>query len=150
MNTIDIGCQGLDEPAWLDRYSAFADTVLCLRGQSRWEVSVVLCDDDTIQGLNREYRGKDIPTDVLSFCQLEGDDVPDGDVIYAGDIVVSLPSVEFNAAEAGVSLEEELKRVMVHGILHLEGLDHATNDPGEAMLVLQEEILVQLQKERLF
>ena len=103
-----------------------------------WELSVVLCGDEFMRTLNHDYRGKDEPTDVLSFPQEE----PEHDgVTYAGDIAISIDSVRSNAENFGVAPEEETRRVLIHGILHLAGMDHETNGQTEPMLVLQEEIL---------
>ena len=82
------------------------------------EISVVLCDDLFIQDLNRDYRGKDKPTDVLSFAQ------NDPDVL--GDIVISLPTAARQAEAAGWPLENEIALLGVHGLLHLLGYDDET------------------------
>jgi probable rRNA maturation factor len=106
-----------------------------------WDMSVVFTDDAEIQRLNKEWRGKDEATDVLSFPN--GDEYGDDDAkrYNAGDIVISVDTLHTNAAYFNVNEETELRRLLVHGILHLAGHDHATNEPGEAMLVLQEELL---------
>ncbi len=129
------------------------------------EISLVFCNDITIQALNAQYRGKDKPTDVLSFPQVSGfllgDTEPLGNVpwprahepdatIALGDIVISLNQVEAHSKIFGVSLEEELKRVLLHGVLHLMGHDHQTNDSAEPMLQLQESILSHMVEVRLF
>ena len=82
------------------------------------EVSIVLCDDAFIQSLNAQYRGKDRPTDVLSFAQ----DDPD----LLGDIVISLPTAARQAEAAGWTLENEAALLGVHGLLHLLGHDDET------------------------
>jgi len=82
------------------------------------EISVVLCDDAFIQSLNAQYRGKDKPTDVLSFAQ----DDPD----LLGDIVISLPTAAHQAEVAGWTLENEVALLGVHGLLHLLGHDDET------------------------
>ncbi len=80
------------------------------------EVSILLTDDDGIRGLNKRYRNIDRPTDVLSF--------PMNDPCMLGDIVVSLDSVSAQALDYSVSFDEELSRLLVHGLLHLLGYDH--------------------------
>ncbi|HEY4706293.1 MAG TPA: rRNA maturation RNase YbeY [Thermodesulfobacteriota bacterium] len=80
------------------------------------ELSILLTDDDGIRGLNRDYRGKDKPTDVLSF--------PMEDESMLGDVVISMERAREQAAEFKVSEDEELSRLLVHGILHLVGHDH--------------------------
>jgi probable rRNA maturation factor len=82
------------------------------------EVSILLTDDDGIRGLNKRYRNIDRPTDVLSF--------PMDDPYMLGDIVVSLESVSAQAVDYSVSFDEELSRLLVHGLLHLLGYDHVS------------------------
>lgn len=146
MNSIDIGCRGIDEPEWLSRVEPFLQWVMQELDLSGWEVSLLFCSDDEIRILNRQYRGKDEPTDVLSFAMGEGPDFPvflgeEGEGRPAGDIAVSLDSLAANAAYFGVPEGQELRRLLIHGVLHLAGHDHDTNDPEEAMLQLQESIL---------
>lgn len=106
----------------------------------KWvEVSVVLVDDMGIQALNRDYRGLDRPTDVLSFALLEhGDGEPDWEPpaepdapVLLGDIVISLERAAVQAGELGHSLQRELGYLAAHGLLHLLGYDHGT-ETGEA------------------
>lgn len=101
-------------------------------GKPDGEVSVLLTDDAEIRSLNRQYRGIDKPTDVLSFSQLEGDAVPprNGPLIL-GDIVISLDRTREQAGDSGVSVEKELRRLFIHGLLHLVGYDHE-GSPEEA------------------
>ncbi|MBU0934507.1 MAG: rRNA maturation RNase YbeY [Spirochaetes bacterium] len=128
-----------------DFCTQFAARVLEHRGKEGLDVSIVLCDDAFIADLNSMYRQKDGPTDVLSFEQGESYVSADGvKRILAGDIVIALPSVQANAGAFGVAFTEELQRVIVHGLLHLDGMDHATNEPAEAMLQLQEQLLKEL------
>jgi probable rRNA maturation factor len=91
------------------------------------EVSVVLADDDYIHELNRQYRGKDCPTDVLSFALNEGEEpeIIDGpEESLLGDIIISLETATRQAGKFGHSLERELAFLTVHGMLHLLGYDH--------------------------
>ncbi|MDC7240071.1 MAG: rRNA maturation RNase YbeY [Spirochaetales bacterium] len=106
-------------------------------------MSLTLCHDPFIRELNASYRDRDEPTDVLSFCQNEGDEIVNfpGQQLSAGDIIISMDTLEAHSKEFSVPLEEELRRVTIHGILHLKGMDHETNDPGEEMLKYQEELL---------
>jgi probable rRNA maturation factor len=94
---------------------AAAMRVLGLRDS---EVSILLTDDDGIRGLNKKYRGIDSPTDVLSFSL--------DDSYMLGDIVVSLERVSVQAKDYCVSFDEELSRLLLHGLLHLLGYDHVT------------------------
>ena len=88
------------------------------------EVGIRLCGERTMAGFNRRYRGKAGPTDVLAFP--DGTAGPDG-VPYLGDLVVAVPVAERQAREAGLTLESELRRLLLHGILHLAGYDHETD-----------------------
>jgi len=146
VNLIEARTEGLSDPPWMEALTVFCERVLELRGKENWEISLLLCDAETMRGLNAQYRNIDAPTDVLSFSLGE----EEGDMWVAGDIVIALPVVSENAKYFGVSEEEELKRLVIHGILHLEGFDHATNDVNEPMLVLQENILRQVKGECLF
>lgn len=110
----------------------------------RCSVTVVLCGDAMIRSLNREYRGLDKPTDVLSFSQDDTtetgnrpDDRPDMPVSspdeenLLGDVIVSLETARRQAEHYKVSEEEELARLVIHGTLHLLGYDHERSDRDE-------------------
>jgi probable rRNA maturation factor len=127
--------------------------VLHILKKERWELSVLLADDETLRRLNTEYRGIPGPTDVLSFSQVEGEQPPlPGEDPYtaAGDIVISFDTLQENSRRRGIPPREELVRLLVHGILHLTGLDHNEEDPHDAMLELQEEIMQKLRKEKAY
>jgi probable rRNA maturation factor len=151
--------EGVEPPGWLDNFVTFCRSALDQLGYEGWEVSVILCDDEFIRRLNRDYRGKDEPTDVLSFPQHEsaGEDRRQGSsgdqggsTFYAGDIVISLDTLSANAEYFNVATEEELKRVVIHGLLHLAGYDHTDNSPQQPMLRHQESTLQRLTEERIF
>jgi len=91
------------------------------------EVGVLVCDDATIRNLNRHFRCKDLPTDVLSFPA--GFTDPEG-VPYLGDVAISLETAKRQTARAGVPVERELKVLLLHAIVHLCGFDHE-KDRGE-------------------
>jgi metalloprotein, YbeY/UPF0054 family len=103
-----------------------------------------------IQDLNREYRDRDEATDVLTFRLDDGEEFPvfEGEEKELGDIFLCIEKAGENAAEFGVPLREEVLRLTVHGILHLQGWDHKSNDfKTEEMLLHQEEIVSDLKKE---
>lgn len=111
------------------------------------EVSVTFVDNDTIQELNREHRNKDSATDVLSFAMLEGEemaDLPEGEPLPLGDIIISLERCQEQAADYGHSYERELGFLTAHGMLHLLGYDHQTPEEEAAMMAKTEEILGEL------
>lgn len=91
------------------------------------EVSVTFCSPGYIQGLNREYREKDAPTDVLSFPMFEKDELSSDDMpepVALGDIVISVPRAKEQAEELGNSFEREVSFLAIHSTLHLLGYDH--------------------------
>ncbi len=151
--TLELLFQGV-ECSWPDAYHRFLLQVLESLAAEDWEVSVTLCDDGYIRELNRTWRSKDEPTDVLSFesdpeqRQGQPERPPRGKGCY-GDLVISMDTLRVNSAYFCVELEEELRRVSVHGLLHLMGWDHASNEAVEPMLVYQEQVLASL-KERVF
>ncbi|HHU31709.1 MAG TPA: rRNA maturation RNase YbeY [Clostridia bacterium] len=112
------------------------------------EVSLVLVDDKKIQELNRDYRGIDRPTDVLSFPLREAveDEGPkvSVDEWLLGDIVVSMETALRQAEEYGHSLERELGFLIVHGCLHLLGYDHQREEERQVMREKEEAILTSL------
>ncbi len=138
MNSIEISYNNVKEEYPEYQLIEFIQKVLHYLNIDMWELSLVLCSDSFIRELNSMYRQKDEATDVLSFTQ-SLDNI--GGRIYAGDIIISLDSVKRNAELFGVSVDEEFKRVIIHGILHLSGMDHTTNDTMEPMLIKQEQIL---------
>lgn len=145
MNEVEVSLEGIGNAPWIEGAQRFALAVLERLGKEGWDLSLLLCDEAFIRGLNRQYRDKDEATDVLSFEQGQEYRGPDGLTRYlAGDIVISIDGLKRNAEEFSVSPDEELKRLIVHGILHLAGMDHEDNDPSRPMLLLQEEILGEL------
>ena len=96
------------------------------------EVSLTLTDDEGIHELNREYRGVDRPTDVLSFPQFEADEEIEFGVTL-GDIVISLPRMAEQAANFGHSQKREFCFLFVHGLLHLLGYDHEISEDEEKL-----------------
>lgn len=106
----------------------------------------MVTDDRRIQELNRQYRGLDKPTDVLSFSQEEGELMPSNPDIprLLGDVVVSLETVGRQAERNRVALERELAWVICHGVLHLLGYDHQSPPDFDRMRALEEKVLQQV------
>jgi probable rRNA maturation factor len=106
-------------------------------------LSVIITDNAVIQDINKQYRGKDRPTDVISFAYRE-EPFPEIEIEREelGDIYISLEKAEEQAGDYGNDLQGEIKRLLVHGILHLVGYDHEKDD-SEALKMdaLEEEIL---------
>lgn len=145
MNITEVDYLNIDEPDWAINVIPYCLKVLDFLEEKGKEISLVFTDDITISGYNRDYRNKDEATDVLSFCQDEGDEFPNlgspEQFHHLGDIIVSLETVEKHSQKFEVTFDEELRRVLVHGILHLLGRTHATRAPEEPMLMEQERII---------
>lgn len=109
-------------------------------------LSVLFTNNAGIAELNRQYRGVDAPTDVLSFSQMEGAGPTPGGPGYVmlGDIVISSERARAQAADYGHSPEREISFLLVHGLLHLLGYDHQTPDDAERMETCQEHVLSSL------
>jgi len=139
-NNIAITLELIEKQPWMENIESFALAVLDKLEKHNWNLSLFFCNNDTIQKLNSQYRNLDESTDVLSFIMGE----TKGGRYLPGDIVISPETAEENAERFGVSPGEELRRLLIHGILHLSGMDHATNSKDEEMLILQEKLLREL------
>ena len=106
------------------------------------ELSVILTDDARLHELNLNYLGIDAPTDVLSFPASETD--PETGARYIGDILISIPRAQAQAEAAGHPFESEMQLLVVHGVLHLIGHDHAEAEEKARMWKAQAEILERL------
>lgn len=142
--SIEIAVQGVSVPSWRKGLSRFCARALTAAGFTQWELSLLLCDDTRIASLNGRYRGMHRPTDVLSFSG-ESEGTPG---FLSGDIALSLDMLRRNAVAFGVTEDEELKRLIIHGILHLAGMDHGRGK-GRQMLDLQENLLESLRAARI-
>ena len=161
MNNIEISYENINNELDNKIIVKTCNNILKLLNVDNWEISVVFCNDVFIRNLNKDFRNKDEATDVLSFPQIEGEAIPGGDFtlqipeeddesetessapdsFYAGDIIISLDTVEKNSNYFNVDKNEELIRLLIHGILHLNGMTHESNDPDQEMLIKQEELL---------
>ena len=142
-----------DEKIDLKNVRAVLKKLVSYYGEKR-DFSVTFVTDEEIRNLNREYRDLDMSTDILTFRL---DDTPSFPISFdeeemmvpdeeeMGDIFISLDTMRRNALEFGVREDEELSRLLLHGLLHLRGLDHKTNDfDKEEMLKEQESVLAKL------
>lgn len=149
MTSLDIVINREDEgwPAGLEtRLRETAETVLTralVSGADAVEIGITLADDETVRALNRDHRGKDKPTNVLSFPLADGDfeaEAP-GAPLLLGDVILARETVAREAAEQGKSLENHAAHLVAHGVLHLLGYDHETEAEAEAMERLEIEAL---------
>lgn len=128
------------EAARLERAARLA---LALHGgPQETGLAIVVTGDEPLQELNRRYRGVDSPTDVLAFPA--GFTDPDSGHSYLGDLLISYPRAEAQAAAAGHPVVEELQLLVVHGVLHLLGYDHAAEAEKARMWAAQAEALKRL------
>jgi probable rRNA maturation factor len=141
--------EGEPPPRWGKSLKSYALKILAELGRDKWDLSILLCNDKTMSSLNSRYRGKSEATDVLSFALGEGEQFPcNSHRRLPGDVVISLDTLSINAQRFNISEDEELRRLLIHGILHLDGMDHKTNTATEPMLQLQERILRKLKGEK--
>ena len=155
-NNFLVSVQDIDEPEWLGRVEPFLQKIageLLIDGE---EVSVMFCGDETIRQLNKDYRNIDAATDVLSFENGEKFWGQDGqEWRLAGDIAISVDTLKKNAEYFGDDINSELKRLLLHGLLHLNGYDHGEEhiekgkEPECQMLKIQEEILLKFKGEKI-
>lgn len=138
---VTVRRQDVDHP--VRGLSASARALLRHLGLPRAELSVVLCDDLFIQALNAQWRQKDEPTDVLSFAMGEGEDA-DLNEDLLGDVVISLDTARRQAEAEGHSVDDELRVLLVHGVLHLCGLDHIEPEDAVEMRAKEAECLAAL------
>jgi probable rRNA maturation factor len=116
----------------MSRLRRRAQRVLCEVGHERSELSVSLVGDDEMASINRRYRSIDRPTDVLSFSLVEGD-CSEHRGRMLGDVVIGIEAAARQAREQHRSLDREVARLLVHGVLHLLGYDHEAPEQAKAM-----------------
>ena len=144
MNNIEVILKGINEGPEAELYAAAA-----VRGakatlsfcEAAGEIGIELTVDEIIHELNRDYRGVDRPTDVLSFPLSEGEEligIPDG---HLGDIMISVETAARQAEELGHSTEREILFLAIHGTLHILGYDHIDPEDEKIMLAKQRQIL---------
>lgn len=136
----------LDPVVWqragLER--AAQETLRFTSTSSGVDLTILVSDDAQLRQLNHQFLGIDEPTDVLSFPAGHID--PDTNTTYLGDIVLSYPRASEQAIAAGHPLEEELRLLAVHGVLHLLGYDHAEPEEQAVMWNAQDQILKRLRE----
>jgi len=143
--TVDLA---VEDPSWtalrdlqtlVERAVAAALAEAGVAADEPTELSCLFCDDDTIQGLNRQWRGQDKPTNVLSF-PTEGP----GAEVMLGDIAVAFGTVRREAEAEGKRIEDHVAHLVIHGTLHLLGEDHETPAEADAMEALETRAMAHL------
>jgi probable rRNA maturation factor len=127
-----------------------AEKILSGLGYRDSELSIVIVGDRTIRILNRDYLGRDKPTNVISFAMQEGD-FPGLNPQMLGDVVISADTAAREAEVGGETFEERLYFLLLHGILHLAGYDHERSGPTEArrMAMKERKMFAMLQSEEM-
>lgn len=115
-----------------EKHSAWIERVIESEGKKLEEISYIFCDDNYLLELNRDYLDHDTYTDIITFDYSVGK-------ILQGDIYISTERVAENAREYNVSFEEELRRVIVHGVLHLSGYKDKTDEESGIMRKKEDE-----------
>jgi probable rRNA maturation factor len=134
--SVDIVSRGPARKVSLRRVRLTAGKILALVQQRAAELSLAFVTNKEIENLNRKFRNKPTPTDVLSF---PADDYPDGR--FLGDVVISVEKAEEQAKDGGWTLDEEIDRLLIHGILHLLGYDHEkSRKEAEIMRALERKL----------
>lgn len=146
MMEISVAHEGVDEgePPSTGWVEAVVHKTLEIAGiDEPCEVSVLLTNDARIHELNRDYRGMDKPTDVLSFALEEDETVvlPPGFPRMLGDVIVSLDTIRRQAAEHSKTPAQECAWALCHGVLHLLGYDHQTDEEEDEMRGREQEVL---------
>ncbi len=114
-------------------------------GEPAAQACVALSNDATVHALNRSHRGKDRPTNVLSFPAPEGTLGDDGNTTFLGDVIIAAETLAAEARSLGIPTEHHLQHLVVHGLLHLLGFDHETGEQeAAAMEGLETRILASL------
>ena len=131
MSQVWVSCEGVEE---LEGVEEDVRALMTAAECDDCEVSIVLCGDAWIRPLNKEWRGKDMATDVLSF--------PQEHEVILGDLVVSLETAALQAKERDYELRDEVRVLLVHGLLHLLGYDHETGrEEQEEMAAAEAKLL---------
>ena len=141
MNKIEIFNQTTEEIKELDEVKSVIDIAIKNQQLNDLEFNIIMVDNDYIHNLNRDYRGIDRPTDVITFALEDNKDFVKIDHRVLGDIYISLDKAKAQAEEYGHSFKREICFLAVHGFLHLLGYDHMKEEDEKEMFGLQEVIL---------
>ena len=127
-------------PVSIDYLRVCGERLLRLCGREKGELSILLVSDSRIKELNGKYREKQKPTNVLSFAMQEGLETRDYDLL--GDIVISVETAAREARLENISIHRRITVLLIHGLLHLLGLDHERSGKEAAAMRKEEEILL--------
>lgn len=122
-------------------YQDWLSNVITSEGKREGEINYIFCDDEYLLGINQQYLDHDTFTDIISFDYSVGNELH-------GDVFVSVERVKENAVDYGVSFDEELKRVMVHGVLHYCGYKDKSDEDKALMRIKEDEKIVMFHVEQ--
>ena len=122
-----------------EKYSNWISNSIVNEGFEEGEINYIFCDDEYLHKLNVEFLDHDTLTDVISFDYCMGK-------LISGDIFISVERVQDNAKDLGITFDEELPRVMIHGVLHYCGFKDKSNDDAKQMRTKEEQYLTDLVK----
>ena len=117
-----------------DEFNSWLLSVIASEGKNLGEINYIFCDDAYLLSINQQYLDHDTYTDIISFDTSEGNDL-------SGDIFISVERIQENAQQFNVSVDDELKRVLAHGILHFCGYKDKTDDEAKLMREKEDEKL---------
>ena len=151
---IDENLEGYLEMSWLRGVAE--QTLIAQDAGSGVELGLVITGQERVQQLNRSYRGKDEPTDVLAFAMLSTEQMPDAGfppfavppdgVLHLGEVIISFPQASIQAEEHQHSIKKEITVLIIHGVLHLLGYEHDEPEPRRQMTAREAEILSYIEK----
>ncbi len=150
---IDEGLEGCLDVAWLE--SVVVEALLAENTDPGSELGLVITGQEKIRELNLVHLGEDKPTDVLSFPMLpdSGDEaesgtfiVPPDGITHLGEVIISYPQAVIQAEERGHSVQKEVATLIIHGVLHLLGYDHAEPEEQRDMQAREAEILTRIEE----
>jgi probable rRNA maturation factor len=141
---LDIQLEAESPEGIENKLKAAADSVLKNENVKSGSITILLTDNRTMRSLNRQFRSENKTTDVLSFYFGEDPGILSNQPIYIGDIAISVPYARRQAESQGHSVTAEIQLLAIHGILHLLGYDHETEDTKEEMWAVQRKVLDQL------
>jgi len=129
-NDLDASCRIKNRKVvrrWLSQ-------IISLKGKKLGEISIVVCSDEYLLDINKKYLNHNYYTDIITFDYTD-------DIAVGGDLMISYDRVKENAKQEGVLIQQELNRVMVHGVLHLLGLKDKTKEEAKKMRSAEDEAL---------
>ena len=141
MNNVGIFNETNEEIKELETVSKLIEFAIKHEKLDNLEFNIIIVDNNKIHKLNKEYRGIDRVTDVITFALEDNKDFPKESVRILGDIYISIDKARSQAMEYGHSFLRELSFLTIHGFLHLLGYDHMTKNDEEIMFSKQEDIL---------